>query len=456
MQYRTIGDGRVELTVSKLCLGTMYMGTRTDERTSFAILDRFLEAGGTFLDTANNYGVEQAVADPNHRCLVCTAARRAAGRDGPRPGRGDNGLPRPSGPGDRRAIALHRPAGHFHPLDTNGTDTRGKNMKRVLGRSGIEVSALGMGCWAIAGPWTLNGAEAGWGVTDDAESTRAIHAAIDLGVDFFDTAANYGAGHSERLLGAAVRDRRDRVVIATKVGHKVDEAARNVSIYGGEEPDSDVAAHLRADLERSLARLGTDYVDVYLLHVWGLSVERALEARDVFEDLVKEGKIRTYGWSTDRLDALEAFSTLPGCGVLEQELNVFTGSADILAFAERENLASIDRAPLGMGLLTGRITPETRFGERDIRRTVDWFPGFRDGRASREWLDDLAAIREILTAGGRTLAQGALAWLWGRSERTVPIPGFRTPAQVEENARAMEFGPLTSAQMREIDSILGR
>jgi aryl-alcohol dehydrogenase-like predicted oxidoreductase len=329
-------------------------------------------------------------------------------------------------------------------------------MKRVLGRSGIEVSALGMGCWAIAGPWTLDGAEAGWGITDDAESTRAIHAAIDLGVDFFDTAANYGAGHSERLLGAAVRDRRDKVVIATKVGHKVDEAARNVSFYGGAESDGDVAAHLRADLERSLARLGTEYVDVYLLHVWDLSIERALEARDVFEGLVKEGKVRTYGWSTDRLDALEAFSTLPGCGVLEQELNVFTGSADILAFAERENLASIDRAPLGMGLLTGRITPETRFGERDIRRTVDWFPGFKDGRASQEWLDNLAAIREILTSGGRTLAQGALAWLWGRSERTVPIPGFRTVAQVEENARAMEFGPLSSAQMGEIESILGR
>jgi aryl-alcohol dehydrogenase-like predicted oxidoreductase len=329
-------------------------------------------------------------------------------------------------------------------------------MKRVLGRSGIEVSAVGMGCWAIGGPWTMGGADVGWGRVDDAESTRAIHAALEHGASFFDTAANYGAGHSERVLGAALKGKRDRAVIATKVGHDVDESARNVGFYGTSEEDSDPASHMRADVERSLSRLGTDYIDVYLLHIWGLSIERALQARDVFEDLVKEGKIRTYGWSTDRPDALAAFSTLPGCGVLEQELNVFTGSAEILAFAERENLASINRAPLGMGVLTGKIKPETTFGEGDIRRTVEWFPGIKDGHANQEWLDSLASIREILTSGGRSLAQGALAWLWGRSPNTVPIPGFRTAAQAVENAKAMEFGPLTPEQMREIDRILGR
>jgi aryl-alcohol dehydrogenase-like predicted oxidoreductase len=329
-------------------------------------------------------------------------------------------------------------------------------MKRVLGRSGIEVSAVGMGCWAIGGPWRLLGSDAGWGTVDDAESTRAIHAALEHGATFFDTAANYGAGHSERLLGTALKGRRDQVVIATKVGYEVDEAARVVRPHGPTEEASDVAGHLREDVERSLERLGTDYIDVYLLHVWGLELERALAARDVFEALVKEGKIRTYGWSTDRLDALEAFSTLPGCGVLEQELNIFTGSAEILAFAERANLASINRAPLGMGVLTGKMTLQTTFAEGDVRRNVEWFAGIKNGHATREWLDQLAAIREILTSGGRTPAQGALAWLWGRSEKTVPIPGFRTVAQVEENARAMEFGPLTAAQMREIDAILGR
>ena len=329
-------------------------------------------------------------------------------------------------------------------------------MKRTLGRSGIEVSAVGMGCWAIGGPWQSGGAQVGWGVVDDAESTRAIHAALDLGANFFDTAAGYGAGHSERILGAALQGRRDQVVIATKFGQEVDEAAKKVVAYGETEEDGDVAGHVRANLENSLRRLDTDHIDVFLLHVWGLKLDRALATRDVLEELVAEGKVRTYGWSTDRPDAVEAFSTSPGCGVVEQELNVLTGSAEVLAVAERLNLASINRAPLGMGVLTGKITPETRFADNDIRSNVEWFGGIKDGRASQAWLDALGSIREILTSDGRTLAQGALAWIWGRSPNTVPIPGFRTVAQVEENAKAMEFGPLTPTQMAEIDRILGR
>ena len=329
-------------------------------------------------------------------------------------------------------------------------------MKRTLGRSGIETSAVGMGCWAIGGPWEMMGSQAGWGVVDDTESTRAIHAALELGVDFFDTAANYGAGHSERVLGAALKGRRDRAIIATKFGYQVDEAARKVTPFGANEEKSDVAGHVRENLEGSLRRLGTDYVDVYLLHVWGLTLDRALATRDVLEALVAEGKVRTYGWSTDRADAIEAFSTGPGCSVVEQELNVLTGNRELLALAERMNLASINRSPLGMGLLAGKITPETTFSDDDIRQKVAWFPGFKDGRANPQWLDALASIREILTSNGRTLAQGALAWIWGRSPATIPLPGFRTAAQVTENARAMEFGPLGPDQMAQIDRVLGR
>src|SRR5262245_60786508 len=125
---------------------------------------------------------------------------------------------------------------------------------RVLGRSGIEVSALGMGCWAIGGPWTNSGAAAGWSTVDDDESMRALHRALDLGVNFFDTAANYGAGHSERLLGRAVSGRREGVVIATKFGFRVNESARAVESYdaAGDDANVDVASHLRADLEASL------------------------------------------------------------------------------------------------------------------------------------------------------------------------------------------------------------
>lgn len=329
-------------------------------------------------------------------------------------------------------------------------------MKRTLGRSGIEVSAVGMGCWAIGGPWNFLGSPAGWSAVDDSESVRAIHAALDLGVNFFDTAANYGCGHSERILGQALKGRREQVVIATKFGYRVDEAGKNVFPYGEKEEESDVASHVRADLEASLRRLGTDYVDVYQLHVWGLVIERALEVRDVLEELVKEGKVRTYGWSTDRTEAVRVFSTSPYCGVVQQHLNIFDDNPHLLALCEELDLASINRGPLGMGILTGKFTPAATFPDDDVRAHAKWFGGLKDGHPSPEWLKRLDAVRDVLTSGGRTLTQGALAWIWGRSGKTVPIPGFKTVRQVEENCRAMEFGALTREQMGEIEGILER
>lgn len=329
-------------------------------------------------------------------------------------------------------------------------------MKRILGRSNIEVSAVGMGCWAIGGPWTMTGRPAGWSTVDDAESIRAIHTAMTCGVNFFDTAANYGCGHSERILGQAIKGQRDKVVIATKFGYAVDETAKIVSPYNAEEADSDVASHLREDLTRSLKRLDTDYIDVYQLHVWGLNIDRALQVRDVLEELVQEGKIRTYGWSTDRTDAIAAFATSPRCGVVQQQINIFDGNWELLALCERLNLASINRGPLGMGVLTGKFTPESSFKNDDVRSQATWFAGLKDGHPNPEWLKALEAIKGILTSNGRTLAQGSLAWIWGRSGQTVPIPGFRNAKQAEENARAIEFGPLTADQMNEIDRILKR
>ena len=327
---------------------------------------------------------------------------------------------------------------------------------RVLGRSGIETSSMGLGCWAIGGTWTLNGSPAGFANIDDAESIRAVHAALDRGVNLFDTAANYGCGHSERILGRAIQGRRDGVVIVSKFGYCLDEAARAVTPYGETEEESDVVGHIRPDLERSLERLGTDYLDVLLLHVWGLTIERALACLEVLEALVAEGKIRTYGWSTDRSDAIRAFATSPRCAVVEQQMSVLDGNEELLALCEERNLASLIRGPLGMGSLTGKLAPDSTFPHDDVRRHASWHPAFRNGRPTGEWLHKLESIRAVLTSDGRTLAQGALAWIWGRSGRAIPIPGFRSVAQVEENCGAIRFGPLTPEQMGEIDQILGR
>ncbi|MFP3852842.1 MAG: aldo/keto reductase [Anaerolineales bacterium] len=327
---------------------------------------------------------------------------------------------------------------------------------RKLGRSGIEVSAMGLGCWAIGGPWKIMGSPAGWSEVDDDESIKAIHRALDLGVTFFDTAANYGAGHSEKILAKALEGRRDKVVIATKFGYRVDEEAKEVNPYGDSEEESKVAAHLEEDLEDSLRRLDTDYIDVYQLHVWGLELERALKAREVLERMVEQGKIRTYGWSTDRVEAVREFSDSPNCGVVQQQLSVLEGNWELLELCEERNLASINRGPLGMGLLTGKFTPNTTFADDDVRTHADWHPGFEGGRPNEEWLEALDDIRQVLTSGGRTLAQGALGWIWARSDQTIPIPGFKTVEQVEENAGAMEKGPLNPDQMRQIEEILTR
>ncbi|MDW5326164.1 aldo/keto reductase [Plantactinospora sp. KLBMP9567] len=323
-------------------------------------------------------------------------------------------------------------------------------MKRPLGRSGIEISALGAGCWAIGGPYGDTENQYGWGGSrDDDESIRALHRARDLGITFFDTASSYGAGHSETLIGSAFHGVRDQVVIATKWGYTFDEE-RRLAIG-----DDDSLEYIRTCLEGSLRRLRTDYVDLYQLHLGDLPVPRALEMIAVLDDLVIEGKIRSYGWSTDDAVRAAAFAEAgAGCTAIQHDLSVLSGSAEVLAVCEKFNQASINRGPLAMGLLSGKYHDGRQVPGDDVRsQALPWMRYFRDGAGAPEWLAAIDAIREVLTSGGRTLAQGALAWLWARSPATVPIPGFRTVEQVEENAAAMSFGPLTAADMAQIDKI---
>jgi len=312
---------------------------------------------------------------------------------------------------------------------------------------------MGMGCWAIGGPYTWNGQAVGWGEVDDAESERAIRRALELGVTLFDTAGSYGAGHSERVLGRALKGQRDQVIIATKFGLTFDEdqrimTGRNLAL---------TRADVRAELEGSPRRLDTEYIDIFQLHPGEYPVERAPEVAEALEELVCEGLIRTYGWSTDDPEKARVFAKGLHCAVVQNQMNIFEDNPAMLELCASLGLASINRGPLAMGLLIGKFAEGQTLPKDDIRGVgPEWMQYFRDGKPNPEWLKKLASIREALTSGGRTLTQGALAWIWGRSPLTVPIPGIRTVRQAEENTGAMELGPLTQEQMEEIGRILSQ
>ena len=325
-------------------------------------------------------------------------------------------------------------------------DTTTKTFQRTLGRSGVHVSSMGLGCWAIGGTWYWLDGPGGWGDIDDNESIRAIHAALDLGINFFDTAANYGTGHSERILARALKGKRDKAIIATKFGFNVNEAEKRVTFR-----DDDHLLHVREECDASLRRLNTDVIDLYQLHVWDYPVEKVPSMIDLLESLVSEGKIRYYGWSTDSVESARLFANGKHCVAIQHDLNVILDAPEMLALCEELNLASINRSALARGALSGKYTSDTIFPQNDVRND-EW----SKERFFAPTLNQLDAIRAILTSNGRTLVQGALAWIWARSEKTIPIPGFKTVAQVQENAKAIELGPLTTDQMKEIDSLLGR
>ncbi len=322
-------------------------------------------------------------------------------------------------------------------------------MGRVLGRSGIEVSEIGFGCWAIGGPVTLDGKPDGWGDVDDDESVAAVRRGLELGVTFFDTADVYGAGHSERVLGRALAGHRDDVVIATKFGYTFDTGQRAIT---GQDA---TPAYIRQACRASLRRLGTEWIDLYQLHLGDLPAGQAQEIAGTLDGLVADGLICGYGWSTDDPQRAAAFAGAADCAAVQHELNVLADAPAMLAACDAFDLASINRSPLAMGLLTGKYHASSQLPADDVRAAQPWVGYFTGGRPAPAWLARLNAIRAVLTSDERTLAQGALCWLLARSPRTVPIPGIRTVAQAEQNAEALRLGPLSHAEMAEIDRLLG-
>ncbi len=313
-------------------------------------------------------------------------------------------------------------------------------MQRVLGRSGIAVSALGLGTARVGGLGFSRHGDRETALVPEAveESKRAIRAAIDHGVNFIDTADVYGAGRAERLVGEAIRGTRSKVIIATKFGELFDERT-------GETPEGSVTPdYVRTACDASLRRLGVEAIDIYIFHLRDFPPGEAFGVRDALEDLVAAGKIRAYGWSTDDVERVRLFAEGPHCAVVEHRLNIFDDAPEMIRLCEELNLGEIIRVPLLMGILTGRWHRGDSLPEADRRSD-----GFRDERFLR-WLDRAESLRPILTKDGRSYVQGALAWIWTRSARAIPVPGFRTAAQAAELADTMRHGPLSREEFDEV------
>ncbi len=322
--------------------------------------------------------------------------------------------------------------------------------QRVLGKSGIKVSPMGLGCWPIGGQFYMDGKIDGYGDANDEVSIEAIQTGLDLGVNFLDTSDAYGIGHSERVIGEAIKGRRSQVVLATKFGYFGSEATKTLQGYNV------TPEYIERACEASLRRLQTDYIDLYQLHVWEIGLSEIASVIQTLNKLVAKGKIRTYGWSTDLTSGAKLFAEQQNCSSINQEFNILGGNEEILKLCEEKGLASINRSPLAMGFLSGKFKRDARLGKDDVRGAGHaWAEGyFKDGKPNPKASDKLDAVRDILTSGGRTLVQGSLAYIWAKSGVTVPIPGFKTVEQIKENAKAMEFGPLSQAQLIEIDRII--
>jgi aryl-alcohol dehydrogenase-like predicted oxidoreductase len=310
---------------------------------------------------------------------------------------------------------------------------------RTLGKSGIAVTELGLGLWAAGG--------SDWGKTDDADVLRAIDRGLELGVNFYDTADVYGDGHSEQLLAQALKGRRDRFVVATKIGWRGFDGAKRQTAY------TDVSK-LIAGVESNLARLGTDYVDVIQSHISfrDPTMEVFVEG---FQRLKQAGKVRAYGLSTSDFDYIKAFNSDGGCATLQIDYSILnrTPEAEILDYCRKNSIGVIVRGALAMGLLTGKFSKSSSFPPGDFRQK--WLSDPEQNAIYEQDLAKVAALAE-LARQGRTLAQAALQFTLLHPAVTSVIPGVKTLKQVDDNLAALAATPLDAGDMAIIDRVTPR
>jgi len=301
--------------------------------------------------------------------------------------------------------------------------------KRTLGRTGLEVSVIGFGSMAIGGIF---------GPVEDAVSIQALHAAVDAGMNFIDTSDAYGEGHSERVIGAFLKERsdRDRIIVCTKGGNNMVTGVRNFT------PD-----YIRGCIEGSLQRLGVEAIDVYLLHNPTVANLQAEDSFEVIEAYQQQGKIKHWGVSVNTLAECELAVSAGRAAVMQMEYNIFEqGPAGVFARAHAAGVGVIARVPLKRGLLSGRFDEHWTFEEGDRRSQM----------FSPEKLPALVGqVRQIEAAVGdfrRPLAEVAVRFCVSNPHIAVTIPGIRTPAQATANATACEPLPATVlTRLRQVD-----
>ena len=313
--------------------------------------------------------------------------------------------------------------------------SEGNVPKRKLGKTGIEISEIGLGLWAAGGHW---------GPTDDAASMSGIDAALDAGVNFFDTADVYGDGHSEELLGRAMKGRRDRFIVATKLGWMNYDGEQGHSAYTTVEK-------LIEGVESNLRRLDTDYVDVIQNHIFHSEPNTEIFIEG-FLTLQEQGKVRAYGASSSDFEFLKEFNANGKCATLQVDYSILnrTAEEEIFPYCQENNIGVIVRGGLAMGLLTGKFDAGSTFPEGDFRR--DWQ---ENPDQKRQFLEDLSTVEDLRElAQERTLAQMALGFILSNPAVGVVIPGGRAARQVNENVEAGLLGQLTENELAAIDTIV--
>jgi aryl-alcohol dehydrogenase-like predicted oxidoreductase len=308
---------------------------------------------------------------------------------------------------------------------------------RELGRTGWKVSEISFGAWAIG---------SAWGEVDDKESLAALHRAIDLGVNFIDTADVYGMGRSERLVARLRKERQETIYVTTKAGRRLSPHT----------PEGYNKANLTQFIDDSLKNLETDCIDLLQLHCPPPVLLYRPEFFSLLDDFVRAGKIRYYGASVETVEeALKAIE-FPGVQTIQIIFNMFRHRPAELFFpeAKRRRVGILARVPLASGLLSGRMTRRTTFPKDDHRNFNRHGEAFDRGEtfSGVDYEVGLEAVENLrsLVPPGATLAQLALRWILMFDAVTCAIPGAKRADQVEENVRASDLAPLNDAQMAKV------